>query len=266
MIGPTGFGRFLAIALVMLPASADAGAWTLEAGKSAAYFTTTTSRAERAFNGDRNLQRVARYSKSELQVLYEYGLTDAFTVMFSPSLQRVSVAPPFDGIRSGLGYTEAGGRVRLAQYDAWIFAIQTTLRVPGTSDKVNPAAIGYYDTQFDIRGLVGYSFSDGLGPAFIDLQFGNRFRSGGPPNEFRADLTFGVRPHEQLLVLIQSFNVISEGSGTWTIPSYSYYKLQMSAVYPLTSTVSLQLGGFTTYHGRNALQENGVVVGVWFKI
>ena len=30
-------------------------------------------------------------------------------------------------------------------------------------------------------------------PAFVDVQLGQRFRTGGPPNETRVDLTFGLR-------------------------------------------------------------------------
>jgi protein XagA len=50
---------------------------------------------------------------------------------------------------------------------------------------------------------------------------------------------------------------------THTIASYDYEKLQLSAVYALTDIWSLQFGGYTTYAGRNALQENGVLLGVW---
>ncbi len=67
-------------------------------------------------------------------------------------------------------------------------------------------------------------------------------------------------------MLLQSFNVISEGAGSAPFfPSYAYSKLQLSAVYSMTPKLSLQLGGFTTFGGRNALQENGLVVGAWYK-
>jgi hypothetical protein len=66
-------------------------------------------------------------------------------------------------------------------------------------------------------------------------------------------------------LLAQSFNVTSEGAGTWGFGSFGYYKLQLSAVYAVTKSVSLQLGGYSTYWGRNALQENGLVVGAWYK-
>jgi protein XagA len=59
--------------------------------------------------------------------------------------------------------------------------------------------------------------------------------------------------------------VISEGAGTWGYGSYAYHKFQLSAVYAFTKAFSVQLGGYSTYWGRNALQENGLVVGAWQK-
>ena len=39
----------------------------------------------------------------------------------------------------------------------------------------------------------------------------------------------------------------------------------MSVIYDLTPQWSLQGGAFTTFAGSNALQENGVVTGVWYR-
>jgi protein XagA len=139
------------------------------------------------------------------------------------------------------------------------------LRAPGTFDHTNTAAIGYTDPEVDVRGLAGFSFKAGAMPAFIDLELAQRFRIGGPPDEFRTDVTFGIRPNDKWLLLAQSFNVTSEGAGTWGFGSFGYYKLQLSAVYAWTSSLSLQLGGYSTYWARNGLQENGLVVGAWYR-
>jgi hypothetical protein len=105
----------------------------------------------------------------------------------------------------------------------------------------------------------------GTMPAFVDLEVAQRQRGDGAPNEFRADGTLGVQVMPRWLLLAQSFNVISEGTGSPIFGSYEYYKFQLSAVYALTPTWSLQGGGFTTYAGRNALQENGAIFGVWHR-
>jgi protein XagA len=260
-----GLGRVLAVCLVAFPAAAHAGAWTLDAGQSIAIVTGTTSAADKIFDASGNTQSIPRYSKSELQALFEFGATNWLTLMLAPSLQHVGIDPPFAAQRSGLGYTDIGARARLAGGDSWVFSAQTTLRIPGTFDKSNPAAIGYTDPEIDLRGLFGYSFKAGTMPAFLDVQVAQRLRFDGPPNEFRADVTLGIRPQDRWLVMLQSFNVVSEGAGNWNLPSYSYSKLQLSAVYEVTPKLALQLGGYTTYWGRNALQENGLVVGAWYK-
>jgi len=260
-----GIRCFVAIGLVASPSVAFAGAWTLDAGQGQAIVTATPSEANKVFDQNGSQQQAPRYSKDEVQSLVEYGASDWLTVMMSPSLQHVSIAPPYEGQRTGLGYTDLGARVRLASGDSWILSTQTTLNIPGTFSKTNPAAIGYYDPEVDIRGLFGYSFVIGRLPAFVDVEAAQRIRVGGPPNEFRADATFGIKPLDRWLVLLQSFNVVSEGAGGWGLPSYAYYKLQLSAVYELTPAVSVGLGAFTTYAGRNALQEQGLVASIWYK-
>jgi hypothetical protein len=242
-----------------------AAAWTLDAGAGQAFLIGNASSSDQIFNASRSLQSTPRYNKFELTGQIEYGATNWLTLLLLPQLQHIDIAPPIDAQRTGLGYTEFGGRAKLYEGNAWIFSAQTTVRVAGTTATSNPAAVGYTDTQVDVRGLLGRSFTVGAWPAFFDLQVAQRFRSGGAPDEFRADFTFGIRPSPNWMLLSQSFNVVSEGAGTWGLPSYDYFKFQLSAVYQVTPAVALQVGGFTAYAGRNALQENGVVLGAWFK-
>ena len=249
--------------MIVAPSTVWAGAWTLPAGTGEAIGTMTSTSATRGFDGFA-LAPTPRYDKTEVSGLIEYGFTDRFTGILSPTLQHVDIASPVDAQRTGLGYTELGGRYRLQQWDTWVASIQATVRVPGTFDNTNPAAIGYTGVETDIRGLVGHSFAIGNMPAFIDLQLAERFRAGGPPSEVRADATFGVQVTPKWLLLAQSFNVFAEG-GNGLFPSYEYYKFQLSAAYSITPDLAVQLGGITTYAGRNALQENGIVLGAWYR-
>jgi hypothetical protein len=260
-----GLRVFLAIGLMSYATAAFAGAWTLEEGTGQLIFTNTAMTATNLFSTGYALQPAPRYNKDEAQTLIEYGVTNWFTAIFTPSLQHVDIAAPFSGERSGLGYTDFGGRARIWSDASWVASAQVTFRIPGTYDNTNPAAIGYTDPEVDLRGLVGYSFKAGTLPSFVDVELAQRFRIGGPPDEFRADITLGVNVTDKWLLLAQSFNVTSEGAGTWGFGSFGYYKLQLSAVYAVTKSVSLQLGGYSTYWGRNALQENGLVVGAWYK-
>jgi hypothetical protein len=255
----------LLLSAALIPQPACAGAWLAPEGHGQIVVTGSASTATEAFGGDGSAKSTPRYSKTELQVLMEYGVTDWLTAIAIPSLQHVDIAAPTDASRTGAGNSEFGARGRIMQQDNWVLSAQGTVRVPGTFDNGNPAAIGYTGFDIDLRGLFGTSFVLGGLPAFADIQLAQRFRTGGPPSEARLDLSLGVRPAQQWLLLLQQFNVISEGSGRPPFTSNNYHKLQMSVVYDLAPQWSLQGGVFTTFAGRNALQENGLITGVWYR-
>ena len=260
-----GLGFIIVMCVTSYATTALGGAWTLDEGTGQLIATATAMQASRVFTTGSDLQPIPHYNKDEAQALVEYGVTNWFTAMFAPSLQHVDIAAPFSGDRSGLGYTDLGGRARIWSDASWVVSGQVLVRIPGTFDNTNTAAIGYTDTEVDIRGLAGYSFKAGTVPSFLDVEVAQRFRIGGPPDEFRTDISLGFQTTEKWLLLAQSFNVISEGAGTWGFGSYNYHKFQLCAVYALTKSTSLQLGGYSTYWGRNALQENGLVIGAWYK-
>ena len=254
-----------AFGLLSLPSVAWAGAWTLPDGTGQWIATLTAASSSSYFNGG-GLASTPRYDKDEAQVLIEYGLTDRLTAILDPGLQHIDIAAPTSADRTGLDYTEFGARYGFVVDPTWVFSGQATLRVPGTDDTSNPAAVGYTDVEADLRLLLGHSFKFADLPAFFDVEVAQRVRTAGYPSEFRVDATLGVNVLPRWMLLAQSFNVISEGSGISIYGgSYEYYKVQLSAVYELAPTWSVQGGGYVTYAGRNALQENGLIFGVWHR-
>jgi len=253
------------LGLLSAPSLALAGAWTLPQGTGQMVAALTASTSTSAFDASGNLVSIPRYNKDELNVLFEYGLTDRFTLIFQPGLQHIDIAAPIDAGRTGLGYTDFGGRFQVWQNQDWVLSGQAVLEIPGTTDTSNPAALGYTDVEADFRVLLGHNFMLGAMPAFIELEVAQRQRGDGSPNEFHADGTLGVQLAPRWMVLAQSFNVLSEGAASPIFGSYAYYKFQLSAVYALNPTWSLQGGGFSTYAGYNSLQENGVILAVWHK-
>lgn len=265
MSSRAGIGPLLGLAIITAPGLAFPGAWTLPEGEGLAALIGTWSNAGRAFYAAGNLATTPQTDKFELQGLFEYGVTDRFTVMLLPGLQHLDIAPPVGAQRTGLGYFELGGRYRLFNGPSWVVSAQATLRAPGVFEPINPAAIGYSDPEVDLRVLFGKSGTVAGWPVFADLQLGQRFRVGTPPDEFRADVTFGLRPLPAWMLLLQSFNVFAEGSSLPVFPDYRYHKLQVSIVHDLTPAWSIQLGGFSTVAGHNALQENGMLLGTWYR-
>ena len=253
------------LGILSVPCAAWAGAWPLPDGTGQWIATLTAASSTSYFNGS-GLASTPRYDKDEAQVLIEYGLTDRLTAILDPGLQHIDIAAPTSAERTGLGYTEFGARYGFVVDPTWVFSGQATLRVPGTYDTSNPAAVGYTDVEADLRLLLGHSFKLADMPAFFDVEVAERVRTAGYPSEFRVDATLGVNVLPRWMLLAQSFNVISEGAGISIFGgSYEYYKLQLSAVYELTPTWSLQGGGYVTYAGENALQENGLIFGVWHR-
>ncbi len=98
---------------------------------------------------------------------------------------------------------------------------------------------------------------------FIDLQFGYRLCIGPAPDEGRFDLSFGLYANPHLLLMVQSFNIVSAPSTNPAYPQWAQSKAQFSLVYGLNDDWRAQLGAFTTIAGENAYRENGALVALW---
>lgn len=243
---------------------AHAAAWTQEQGKGQIIVTGIYSQSGRGYDRDGNVIDVRDYTKNEVYALFEYGVTDDLTLIVNPSLRHVGVEGPGDD-STGLGYTEIGARYRVAASGSWVFSGQATFRIPGEEREDNIAQIGSTESEIDLRGLVGTGFTIGQANAFVDLQAGYRIRNGEPPNEYKIDATFGIRPTPRLLLLAQSFNTISDGRGRGIFDRYRYYNLYVSGAYDITPRWTLQLGGLMTLAGENALRERGLFAAVWYR-
>jgi protein XagA len=264
----SGCARVIAFGLAAVPflgfsSSVLASAWTLPQGEAEVIVTSTFTSGDRLFDARGRLVPVSDYQKFELTAYGQFGITDWATAIIAPSLRAVSVDQPYGGDHQGLGYSEFGGLVRLARTDASSISVQATARLPGALNRDNPAEIGNTDPEFNARLLLGHSFELGEWDLFIDLQAAYRVRAGPPPDEIRADLTLGIRPADRWLLLGQSFNVVSIGSGSGIFRATRYHKLQGSVVYELTPDWAVQFGVIATVAGENALRERGVIVGVW---
>lgn len=256
---------YLAASILTLACSATAAhasAWPQPAGQGQVAVTAIYSHSDDGFDSRGDSIDIDDYTKAEVYALIEYGVTDDLTLMATPSFSHVEIDGRGDS--TGAGYTEVGARYRITG-DRTPFSLQGTVRIPGKKRSDNQAQVGATDAEFDLRGLVGSSFKLGSTEGFVDFQAGYRFRNGGPPNEFRLDATVGVRPAEKLLLMAQSFNVISDGRGTGVFGKHAYSNIYVSAAYDITPRLALQIGGIATVAGRNALKERGFLAGTWLR-
>jgi hypothetical protein len=249
------FGAFL-----LTTAEAQAGAWLEPPGQGEVILGGTFSDSLRAYDVNGRVAPVASYKKFELTAYMEYGATEAITLIATPSVLDFRAKPPGESY-AGMGVLEAGGRVKLYELEETIFSAQATFR-----EATNSRSRIFLDTghglQADARLLIGRTFTILGFPAFSSLEIGYR-SPGGFGHEVRADATLGVRPVDKLLVLLQTFNI----SAIHIAPLYPTRsnKLALSAVYDVTQSISVQVGGILGLPGVNTTTERGIISALWYR-
>jgi len=253
-------------AAIVLGSTSDgwAAAFLEPAGQGQIIVTTSFSDSADAFDASGKLVPIASYRKFELTAWTDYGVTDWLTLIVAPSADDIVNADHPTSTYRGLGTTEVGARVALMQGQSSILSAQATGLAPGSFDKTNPALAGYDSFESDARLLYGASFELAGLPSFIDFEAGYRWYQIGP-GQVRTDLTFGIRPRPDLLLLAQSFNIVSVGPGVPYAPNFRSEKLEASAVFDFTKDWSAQLGAFATIAAVGTRREEGLVTALWHR-
>ncbi|RZM33396.1 MAG: hypothetical protein EOP67_22600 [Sphingomonas sp.] len=244
---------------VMAP-RADAQAFTQAKGHGRVITSLLWSNSDKGFNDDGHVIDIADYRKTEVYALGEYGVTDDFTVLLTPSFRDVSVKNGSNS--SGLGYTDVGARYAVARGSNFVLSAQGLVRFAGQKRRDVQAQVGATDTEYDLRGQAGYTFGQG---SFAIVEGGYRLRAGAPPNAFNIDATLGIRAAPRLLLLASSYNAISDGRGRGVFAPYRYHNVYLSGAYDVSDHVTVQLGVSGTVAGRNALRERGLLGGLWYR-
>jgi protein XagA len=253
----------VALAVLMGGNAARAGAFNIPEGQGLAIFDFTFAGGDRYFNGLGKLAPANAFERGDISAYAEYGVTDWLMAVVRPDVTLISLKGEPSGRYTGLGTTEGGAQLRLLAFGPAVLAVQGTFRLPGSTDRGNPALIGQTSHDADLRGLFGYGFDVNGWPAFLDLQGAYRFRDSDAPDEAHTDLTLGVRPWTDLMVLLQAFNTTGVGRGTPWFPRERYTHVELSGLYDLDPSWSVQLGAYTTVLARDSLRDQGVVTAVW---
>jgi hypothetical protein len=148
--------------------------------------------------------------------------------------------------------------MRLGELAGVYFSAQASLRVASHSageflDFKTPV-------QFDLRLLAFRGFEAFGLPWFVEGQLGYRSR-GQSGDEIRADLTLGLRPRPDVLLLAQSFSAFAPGAQA--SGGYAAQKFELSGIYDLNRDWSVQLGAIAAPTGVNAPDEKGVLASLW---
>ncbi len=255
-------GRRIAAAslAVLVPVAALASAWTWPEGTGQAILSLTAGEGD--FGGQTGAG-AARETRLETSLDVEYGLRDGLTAFVQGGLEDYAIAAPIADSYRGPDYSAAGLRARLLSSQSLVWSVQGTALVPGAREALQPAQAGNTGFNSDWRMLVGSSFVLGSWPSFLDVSAGYLTRAGGPSDEWRADLTFGVHPRQDLTIMAQSFNSISNGSHAPLFPAEQTMTVEPSLVYDFNKDWSAQLGAYATLRAVNSNREKGIVVALW---
>ncbi len=247
------------------PGAALAGAWPQPAGHWQAieqftYYQTATQ----GYDAQGRPAGSGTYRQLEFAPYIEYGVTDRLTLGMQPRFQTVWNSTA-GGTRTSSGLAEFNlfARWTLARYANDVFAVQGTAGLPGSATSANPA-VAYRNAEYEARLLWGHSLNLGGGvTAFTDIEAAYRARTGPDANEVHLDGTAGLRPVPRWLLLAQSFTTLGLRDNAPTGANYSITKLQISAVYSLTSHVAVQAGFYSELAGRNVSLGNAGLVALW---
>ncbi len=228
--------------------------------------TTTFADAADAFDARGRLIRTPPYSKFEVQSYVEYGAAEWLTVIgeaggmdFHASAGQASLAAPQGPQYSGLGLGALGGRVPIVNFQGYFISLEASLRA--ASSQSAQTFLDMKDRwQADVRLQMFHSIELFDLNGFFDSQFGYRTR-GQNGDEAHVDVTAGLRPWTNLMLMAQAFTTVS----LWQNGGNNVFsqKFEVSAVYDLNQTFSVQLGVIDAPIGINFPAERGIVSAIW---
>lgn len=250
--------------MVLMPQSAIAGAWTLNEGTAQVISESVISDASKSYDGSGAATEAVAFRKAFTSIYAEYGWKDWLTLVAVPEYADAVSAASNRPTQHAKDFAFSGGaRVRLLD-DVGVVSVEATARSAGafeldTSFEQKPGK------DIELRVLYGTHFELFDHTGCFDVEVAQRWTTGGQPDETPIDLTVMYDIGWRSQVLLQNFNVISEGAGRPPFDHYRYHKLALSVVRPVWGSTSLQLGGFISPAGQNALDEKGLLLSLWTK-
>jgi len=236
-------------AFLLLSPSAMAGAWTLEPKARQIISTSLIDRADRVLGPDIDTDGNPNFSKLESGLYIEQGLTQRVTLVGQSAYQTVSFNNGVEQISfSGFSNSSIGLRYGVRQSDKDAFSVEFH--------------------SIELRGLYGRNVSVFGKSGFAEIQLAGRRRLNDDPFEIRSDGTLGVQVSDKLLVLAQGFYMQNNGTLSDLMdPVFETRSLkgQASFVYWVKPRLGLQIGAIRTIIGRNVVDEEALLLGLWRK-
>ncbi len=284
----------LFLCLALPPKIADAAAWLQEKGNFQYISTFSYYAADEFFDDDGHAQPSSYYAKLENNRYLEYGFAENLTLGTSLRLthQQVDDNAVLEQYLSGNAVARDFShgstsidlfyRQQLAAKDNWLISFQPLIQLP---ELYSHDGKHYYIDEdsyaLEMRGLFGYGYqhdNSNVPPSkahlalpfakqwhFFNGEIAYRKRGKSRPttqDELKLDTSFGIRAHDNLLVLLQNFTTIGV-EHLDDMADTAHSKLQLSTVYRHTDNRGLQLSFYEDIWGRNSGKGKGFMIGIW---
>ncbi|MEE9273601.1 MAG: hypothetical protein V3U57_10105 [Robiginitomaculum sp.] len=250
---------------VSCESTAHAGAWPMAGGKGQIITTNLYDRAHRAYDDTGVLRGGENFSKTDISIFYERGLSDKYTLVIQTGYQDIKfVSGDVDAQYKGVGESSIGMRRVLWQGNKTVLSTQLSAIFGSSPELISDADLGVGSTLVEGRILAGRSFKVLGRNGFAEAQAAWRLHISDNPDEIRLAITVGVRPVKKLQVFVQGFYAAGDGALNIARPT-KRTKVQTSIVWDINEKNAVQLGAYQTIAGRNIVREKAVFIGSWVK-
>ncbi|MGL4439877.1 MAG: hypothetical protein ACRCUE_11430 [Bosea sp. (in: a-proteobacteria)] len=240
------------VALFGAPVASEA-AFLQPEGQTQVISANGVSGFSRDFDANGQIRRNNTFSKTSLDVFAMHGLTETITLVAATSTDRITTKYANDPGSDINWNAMAGVRMPLWQQNGSIVSAQALV---GAGRETGRSGL-----MAEARLMAGHNLSVADVPGFADVQLALRQNAPGARPEMRFDATFGLKPHDRVMLLSQlltAYGLAHAGQ-----KRSLRVKAQLGVVWHAGETWSVQLSGFQTVYGLNAAQEAGATLGLW---
>ncbi|MBN8530534.1 MAG: hypothetical protein J0L97_01555 [Alphaproteobacteria bacterium] len=267
----SGLSLFL---FLLLPVRALAGAWTLDEKEFLNITTLRAFQADRFTDASGNEFSTPDYDKLALETQLEYGYSPTLTLGAMLNAQHVhqSNALGLNDENYGIGNASLYLRKQIAELEGWVISAQPMVQLPRVGAGYDLPAIGNDDPELEMRLLAGRALFLLSDCDFVNFEAGYRHRFGDASDQVHLEGTLGLRPAPKILLLTQLFVTHSFDLDYASLPTdpstdrdYRTVTAQLSAVFEVSPSLSLQLGVFHDLYVRNTGEGTGLIFSTWVR-
>ena len=179
--------------LLILPVSANAGAWVQDEGEFFLSLQAYYYQTDYAFDSNGNSEkRGGTFWKKEINPYFEYGLTSRDTLVLNVFYDWLyDVQPSPSEKNQGLADIEAGWRRLLFKKNDHLVSFQVLSVIPSGYDLEDMPQLGYDRFGLEGRMLYGTNYNFMKKSGFFDISLGYRKYFGYPSDQIRSTAYIG---------------------------------------------------------------------------